>query len=58
MKCEGDGRVLIGRIVSGGAAELCGLMREGDEVLEVNGTRVRGMNVDEVIIYMLFNRNL
>jgi len=48
VKCEGDGRVLIGRIVSGGAAELCGLMREGDEVLEVNGTRVRGMNVDEV----------
>ncbi|CAG0912551.1 unnamed protein product, partial [Notodromas monacha] len=47
IKNEGDA-VVIGRIVKGGAAERSGLLREGDEILEVNGIEMRGKNVNEV----------
>jgi MAGUK p55 subfamily protein 5 len=43
-----DDAVVIGRIVKGGAAEKSGLLREGDEVLEVNGVEMRGKSVNEV----------
>ncbi|KAM3851482.1 protein PALS1 isoform 2-T2 [Vipera latastei] len=40
--------VIISRIVKGGAAEKSGLLHEGDEVLEINGTEIRGKDVNEV----------
>lgn len=43
------GRVVIGRIICGGAAYNSGLLNEGDELLEVNGVNLRGKNVDDVI---------
>lgn len=44
-----DGRVIIGRIVCGGAAHKSGLLHEEDEILEVNGIQMRGKNVNEVV---------
>lgn len=40
--------MIIGRIVKGGAAEKCGLLHEGDEILEVNGIEMRGKSINEV----------
>lgn len=48
VRNEADGSVIIGRIVKGGAAEKCGLLHEGDEILEVNGIEMRGRNVNQV----------
>ena len=42
MKNEGDS-VLVGRIVKGGAADKSGLLRPGDEILEVNGIEMRSV---------------
>lgn len=42
------GSVMIGRIVKGGAADKCGLLQEGDEILEINGVNMRGKTVAEV----------
>lgn len=47
VKNEGDS-VLVGRIVKGGAADKSGLLRPGDEILEVNGIEMRGKTVDDV----------
>lgn len=47
MRNEGD-TVIIGRVVKGGTAEKCGLLHEGDEILEVNGVEMRGKTVNEV----------
>ena len=44
MKNEGDS-VLVGRIVKGGAADKSGLLRPGDEILEVNGIEMRSVCV-------------
>ena len=63
MKNEGDS-VVIGRIVKGGAADKSGLLREGDEILEINGIDMRGKNVNDVcelmvsIITYLYNVNI
>lgn len=46
---EGSDRVVIGRIVCGGAAHRSGLLNEGDEILEVNGIPMRGKKVDDVV---------
>ena len=40
VRNEGDA-VIIGRIVKGGAAEKSGLLREGDEILEINNNPVK-----------------
>ncbi|XP_018590834.1 MAGUK p55 subfamily member 5b isoform X1 [Scleropages formosus] len=40
--------VFISRIVKGGAAERSGLLHEGDEILEINGTEIRGKDINEV----------
>ena len=55
-----DGRIVIGRIVKGGAADLSGLLHEEDEILEVNGVPVRGKTINEVsemlvIYFMVFS---
>ncbi|XP_044737039.1 protein PALS1 isoform X2 [Chrysoperla carnea] len=47
VRNEGEA-VVIGRIVRGGAADKSGLLREGDEVLEVNGVELRGKSVNAV----------
>lgn len=43
-----DDAIVIGRIIRGGTAEECGLLHEGDELLEVNEVPLRGKNVNEV----------
>ena len=43
-----DGRIVIGRIVKGGAADLSGLLHEDDEILEVNSVAVRGKTINDV----------
>ena len=50
VKAEGadSGRIVIGRIIKGGVAEKSRLLKEGDELLEVNGTDLRGKSVNEV----------
>lgn len=40
--------VIISRIVKGGAAERSGLLQEGDEILEINGSEIRGKDINEV----------
>lgn len=47
VRNEGEA-IVIGRIVRGGAAEKSGLLHEGDEILEVNGTEMRGKSVNDV----------
>lgn len=48
VRQEEDGSVTISRIVSGGMAEKSGLFTEGDELIEVNGHSMRGLDVNEV----------
>ena len=38
----------ISRIISGGIAERSNLLHEGDELIEVNGRAMRGLDVNEV----------
>ena len=52
IRNEND-KVIIGRIVKGGAAEKSGLLHDGDEILEINGTDVRGKNVNEICELMV-----
>jgi len=47
IRFEGEA-VIIGRIVRGGAAEKCGALHEGDEILEVNGRSVRGKDLNDI----------
>lgn len=47
VRNEGEA-VIIGRIIKRGAAEKCGLLHEGDEILEVNNIEMRGKSVNEV----------
>ncbi|KAG9509737.1 MAGUK p55 subfamily member 5, partial [Fragariocoptes setiger] len=47
VRNEND-RVVIGRIVRGGAAEKSGLLHEGDEILQVNGIEMKGKNINQV----------
>ncbi|KAK0410937.1 hypothetical protein QR680_005401 [Steinernema hermaphroditum] len=41
-------RVIIGRVVKGGIAEKSRLLKEGDELIEVNGNDLRGRSVADV----------
>ncbi len=40
--------MVIGRVVKGGAAERSGELHPGDEVLEVNGLRLKGKSVHDI----------
>ena len=40
--------MVIGRVVKGGAAERSGQLRPGDEVLEVNGLKLKGKSVHDI----------
>lgn len=48
VRVEEEGNVIISRLVVGGAAEKSRLLHEGDEVLEVNGQSMRGLDVNAV----------
>ena len=39
---------MAGRVVKGGAAERSGCLHPGDEVLEVNGLRLKGKSVHDI----------
>jgi MAGUK p55 subfamily member 5 len=52
VRNEGES-VVIGRIVKGGAAEKSGLLHEGDEILEINGTDIRGKSINDVCDLMV-----
>ena len=39
---------MIGRVVKGGAAERSGQLHPGDEVLEVNGLKLKGKSVHDI----------
>ncbi|XP_036406430.1 MAGUK p55 subfamily member 5-A-like [Megalops cyprinoides] len=43
-----SGSVVISRVVKGGAAERSGLLKEGDEILAINGVEMRGKSISEV----------
>ena len=40
--------MIISRIVKGGTADKSGLLHEGDEILDINGTEMKGKDIDEV----------
>ena len=46
---EVTGRILIARVMHGGAADRSGLIAVGDEVIEVNGHQVEGKSPEEVL---------
>ena len=46
---EGTGRILIARVMHGGAADRSGLISCGDEVIEVNGINVEGKTPNDVL---------
>ncbi|XP_043248144.1 membrane palmitoylated protein 7-like protein metro isoform X4 [Colletes latitarsis] len=47
--CELTGKIMIARIMHGGAADRSGLIHVGDEVCEVNGISVEGKTPDGVL---------
>ncbi|XP_023328596.1 MAGUK p55 subfamily member 7 isoform X2 [Eurytemora carolleeae] len=46
---EGTGRILIARVMHGGAADRSGLIAVGDEVIEVNNINVEGKTPNDVL---------
>jgi len=46
---ESTGRILIARVMHGGAADRSGLISVGDEVIEVNGVHVEGKTPNDVL---------
>ena len=46
---EENGRILIARVMHGGAADRSGLIAVGDEVIEVNGINVEGKTPNDVL---------
>merc|ERR1719458_1354009 len=46
---ENTGRILIARVMHGGAADRSGLISVGDEVIEVNGVNVEGQTPNHVL---------
>ena len=46
---ETTGRILIARVMHGGAADRSGLISVGDEVIEVNGVNVEGKTPNDVL---------
>ncbi len=53
-----DGRIVVGRIVRGGVAQRAALIREGDELLEVQGVDLRGKTVNQVCDLLVSGRGL
>ncbi len=49
---ESTGRILIARVMHGGAADRSGLISVGDEVIEVNGINVEGKTPNDVLMIL------
>lgn len=47
IRNEGNGVLIIGRILKGSLVERCGMLHEGDELLEVNSIDMRGRTVND-----------
>ncbi len=48
-KDEESGKIVIARVMHGGAADRSGLIFPGDEVIEVNGYATDGKTPDDVL---------
>lgn len=52
---EETGKIIIARIMHGGAADRSGLIHVGDEVIEVNGINVEGKTPNDVLAILVSN---
>lgn len=52
---EETGKIIIARIMHGGAADRSGLIHVGDEVIEVNGINVEGKTPNDVLTILVSN---
>lgn len=50
---EETGKIVIARIMHGGAADRSGLIHVGDEVIEVNGINVEGKTPADVLLILV-----
>lgn len=50
---EDSGKIIIARIMHGGAADRSGLIHVGDEVIEVNGINVEGKTPNDVLAILV-----
>lgn len=50
---EETGKIIIARIMHGGAADRSGLIHVGDEVIEVNGINVEGKTPNDVLAILV-----
>lgn len=50
---EDTGKIIIARIMHGGAADRSGLIHVGDEVIEVNGINVEGKTPNDVLAILV-----
>lgn len=50
---ELTGKIIIARIMHGGAADRSGLIHVGDEVIEVNGINVEGKTPNDVLAILV-----
>lgn len=50
---EETGKIIIARIMHGGAADRSGLIHVGDEVIEVNGINVEGKTPNDVLTILV-----
>lgn len=55
---EETGKIVIARIMHGGAADRSGLIHVGDEVCEVNGINVEGKTPNDVLKILVSNNIL
>lgn len=55
---EETGKIIIARIMHGGAADRSGLIHVGDEVIEVNGINVEGKTPNDVLTILVNDSNL
>lgn len=50
---ETSGKIVIARVMHGGAADRSGLIHVGDEVVEVNGINVVGKEPNDVLAILV-----
>lgn len=55
---EENGKIIIARVMHGGAADRSGLINVGDEVCEVNGINVEGKSPADVLQILVQKNNL
>lgn len=55
---EETGKIIIARIMHGGAADRSGLIHVGDEVIEVNGINVEGKTPNDVLTILVSKLHL